>query len=190
MTATQVTINSVGDWYGSVDVGMYQYPLDQVRYHGTHITRDCTTITPIWGWGGYEREYPQPIDMGQGQQQQAIDHDLIKNALGKNSIFSAEAQWRELDVNDTTCEGINTKVLATDMPGVHVNTLNVSIENGTLKAIGQRFDTGDVVERVFDLGDRYDPSTAEASLTHGVLTIRIKLHEKFKNRTIVVKEAT
>ena len=182
MSSSQVSVNYCGDfsyngpiWTTDRTVigGGWNPPLD----NGGGINNGG-----VWIGGGYSTPYQpyQPVvDLDPN-----IDFDLLKKALGQP--MGVNLGWREVDLEDEENEGVKTKVLATDMPGVHGNMLAVSVENGKLKAVGQRFDTGETVEREYELGDKFDPSTAEAELTHGVLTVRIKMHQKFKNRTIKV----
>lgn len=111
----------------------------------------------------------------------SVDEDFFKKIMGQPTM--SNHGWREkIDADDES-----VKVLATDIPGVHANTMNVKVCDGKLVVVGQRFDTNETVERTFDLGDKYDPSTASASLTHGILTVRVKMHEKFADRVIEVE---
>lgn len=192
MTSSQVSVNYCGDF----------------SYNGPVWTTDKTVIRDgswgingngngVWIGGGPDPYQPiQPYQPYQPYYQPVVepnvdfdldpnvDFDLLKKALG--GPVGVNLGWREVDLEDEENEGVKTKVLATDMPGVHGNMLAVSVEEGKLRVVGQRFDTGETVEREYELGDKFDPSTAEAELTHGVLTVRIKMHQKFKNRTIKV----
>lgn len=68
---------------------------------------------------------------------------------------------------------------AVDVPGVKVEDLSVTIENGVIKASGKRFDNGQAVELLQVIGVDYDPRSSEALLEAGVLTVTVR---KFKDK--------
>lgn len=135
-------------------------------------------------WADDKRRYGHnPWDANQPFDPGEFDYELLKKALGAPAAINPG--WRELEkVGD---DGRTYKCLSTDLPGVHINTLDVRVKDGVLHVVGQRFDTSETVEKTFELGEKYDPSTSEATLSHGVFTITVKLHEAFEDREIPVK---
>ncbi len=79
--------------------------------------------------------------------------------------------------------------LKLDLPGVHVEDLSLEIENGTLKLLGSRKDTGATVSQMYLLGPDYDPKTADATLECGVLTLVVlKYKEKLTHKIEIVQK--
>lgn len=115
-----------------------------------------------------------------------LDPKMIKTFFNhmnsKNHKVSVEKTWRVKDDQEK-----NMRYVATDMPGVRAECLSIDIENGAIKIVGLRFDTNESFELTYNVGTDYDPTTCEASLTHGVLMISIKKLDKFKARRVSVR---
>ena len=71
-----------------------------------------------------------------------------------------------------TAEGLCCRC---DVPGCKEDGLSVVINNGTITVSYKRFDTGGLCYPATQfIGADYDPTTAEATLEAGVLTINVK----------------
>ena len=89
--------------------------------------------------------------------------------------------------------------LTIDMPGVQKEDLSMSIENSELRVIGKRSNEGQegrylVRERrqgdfanSFTLDETIDQNNVEATLEHGVLTVKLHVKEEVKPRRIQIK---
>lgn len=93
-------------------------------------------------------------------------------------------------------------VIRLEVPGVAPEKLSVETQGQTLTISGSRHSAAPegagfhrrereagTFSRALHLPDALDPSRAEASCTHGILTIRIPKHEEAKPRQIAVKAA-
>jgi hypothetical protein len=90
------------------------------------------------------------------------------------STTSLQSGWRVKTVG-------NDVELSLDVPGSQSSDLNVIIECGLIKVTGKRSDTGWCVGSNYNLGNDYDPKTATASVTSGVLTVTL---QRFKERAV------
>ena len=67
-----------------------------------------------------------------------------------------------------------------DVPGAKLESINVEITNGSISVNYRRFDTGGLCyPQSQQIGQDYDPSTAEATLEAGVLTVTVA---RFKDK--------
>lgn len=90
-------------------------------------------------------------------------------------------------------------VLVADMPGVPPENLDVRVEGGVLTLRGRPSETertGEVLVEEFASGEYYrsfrlpgdyDTEKVEASLRHGVLTVRLPKSERLKPRKIEIQ---
>lgn len=91
-------------------------------------------------------------------------------------------------------------VLQAEMPGVNKDGLEVTIEGSELSIVGRRADTPPKAgalhresrplnyRRVFELDPAIDGARIEASVTQGILTLRLPKAEKARPRKIAVTE--
>lgn len=77
--------------------------------------------------------------------------------------------------------------LSLDVPGIKPEGAEISINDGTLTFKGKRFDTGASVSSSIYINDNWDLDTADAEIEHGILTIKFKIKESRKPRSIQVK---
>lgn len=80
----------------------------------------------------------------------------------------------------------NSMVASVDMPGVKLEDVEVTIDDGVLRASGKRSDTGAVTKAELEVGSVFDPSTAEATLVDGVLAVEIQRIPERKPRRVPV----
>jgi HSP20 family protein len=103
---------------------------------------------------------------------------------------AGSSAWPVFDIEDSEDE----TVLTADLPGMTEDDIEVTVEGPLLIVRGERKPReGNFVrrarfhgafERRFRLGDGYDLDHVEASLTHGVLTVRLAKAAKAKPRRI------
>jgi HSP20 family protein len=91
-------------------------------------------------------------------------------------------------------------VLQAEMPGVNKEGLEVTLEGGELTLAGRRAEAPAGLEplhresrpyhyrRVFELDPDIDTARIEASITQGILTVRLPKAEQVKPRKITVTE--
>jgi hypothetical protein len=86
-----------------------------------------------------------------------------------------------------TCSYLVDRIVAhADLPGVRASDLVVELAGGNIKVTGKRFDTMLPVSLQFTIGYDYDPTTAEASLEAGVLSVIVfKAKDKQVHRVTV-----
>ena len=111
--------------------------------------------------------------------------------LGSNDPFDALRTWQPpgaetvrstLPVTvENTDEG---STITVDMPGVDPADLDLTLEDGTLTIVGKRRER--TYRYAVTLDARTDPSTVEASLTHGVLTVQTHTRPEAKPRKIAI----
>ncbi len=135
------------------------------------------TYIPEKSWSSNGTPIEQYIPPG--AETYVFDAEAFKKTMQTLSVKKNNSAWREALVDDILH-------LSTDVPGMHVKSLNLSVEDGVLKLIGQRFDTNEIIEKSFNLTHKYDPDTIHASLTHGVLVMTIKVAASAKNKKINV----
>jgi len=98
-----------------------------------------------------------------------------------------------VDVSETT-DGL---VLRYDMPGVHKDNVDITVEGGILRVIGKADaeESGRAVyretrvgdyRREFSLSEDVDTGHVEAEMTAGVLTIRLSKKEHARPRRIEI----
>jgi HSP20 family protein len=78
-------------------------------------------------------------------------------------------------------------VIVADVPGVSPEALRVEFEPPELHLRGEVPERGMVYERRFELGSSIDPSTIDARLKDGVLTISLQKSDALRSRRIAVK---
>lgn len=88
-------------------------------------------------------------------------------------------QWRTTRSSDRI-------VAAIDVPGMKIEDLNVTIDNGSVLVTGTRFDTGGLVTLHYNMGIDYDPETASAVLEAGVLTVTVMRFKERSSRRVPV----
>jgi HSP20 family molecular chaperone IbpA len=118
-------------------------------------------------------------------------YEVTKTEAPRRAVFSPS-----VDIHDTN-EGL---VLRADLPGVHPDNLDLSVENNVLRIYGKvtatppegskflhrEFREGDYF-RSFILGDELDSNEISAELDAGVLTLTVPKAARLRPRRIEVK---
>ena len=122
---------------------------------------------------------------------------LFDDAFTGTSTTQPRTVWSpRADVVETN----EAYLLSLDLPGIDRDTLDVTLDDGTLKISGQRRHETEVkdgkmhrVERAygrffrsFSLGSDLDPEAIEASYDDGVLTVRVGKSEARQPRRIPI----
>src|SRR5579859_3416134 len=90
-----------------------------------------------------------------------------------------------------------------DLPGVKLDDIDVSVDNGVLTVSAKRDEekadaerhiirervTGSLYRRIY-LGDAYDTDKVEAAYENGVLTVRVPVAEKARARKVEIGNNT
>lgn len=65
-------------------------------------------------------------------------------------------------------------MMAIDLPGVKSKDIVLDIKDGIVLLMATRADTNECTSEQYDLGEEYNPNSAEAKLADGVLTLWVK----------------
>lgn len=77
-------------------------------------------------------------------------------------------------------------ILSLDVPGLKLDDVNLSIEDGVLHLTGTRFDTNEKIDETYAIDDEFDTSSVTAAFTHGVLTVSFKKRPECVSRKIKI----
>jgi len=128
----------------------------------------------------------------------AANHELAERAPGDVAAQEQKAPYYRPAVD--VSEGGDGLILRYDMPGVGKDSVDISIDKGTLSVIGRaepeaegkavyrETHVGDY-RRDFTLPEDVDPEKVTAEMKAGVLTIHIGKPEKAKPRRIEIAAA-
>ena len=100
----------------------------------------------------------------------------------ERSLAPRSSQWPRFEIEDTD----DVTLVTADVPGMSEDDLEVTVTSDTLVVRGARKDGRQhrEFERRFQLGRVYDPDRVSASVTHGVLSIRLEKAAQAKPRRI------
>jgi hypothetical protein len=80
--------------------------------------------------------------------------------------------------------------MAADVPGVDPNEIDLTISKGYVNLKGKRCDTGEVITKMHPIDTKeYDPSTTDAEVKNGVITVTILKRARRRPKRIKVKDA-
>lgn len=100
-----------------------------------------------------------------------LHEQLLKSYYGVAKY--ANAKWRET----LTDEKLS---ISLELPGVVPNALGIQFSKGQIILIGQRFDTQEKFNIPYDFPKKYDPTTINAKLEYGILTITADIDKSFE----------